>query len=434
MALVVSELVGNAVRHGRALPGGGLRAHWDVRTSPGVVRLEVEDGGGGPGAVPAAAPEAAECGRGLALVGLLADPLGQRADPVGHGGLGGAARRASGPPLAPEPAVRSLGRPARAPEEPPISSRRRPPARPTGAPSPGTADAPVPVVGGREPCPCGSGKRYKACHGRTAAAGVRRPAVRRAGRRDRVGGAARGRARPRPRRSRCSATRTATSRCRRCCRSPGRRWCAPTAGSCSACRRPTRSGDPSRDLADALLQALDAAPGTSVVPTGDPGPGPRLQDVLAPDRLQVTVHEGFGHWVEGAADPSGEVAAAVERAEASVVPTVRLSSVASAYWCRMRERAHVRWALPEDEEPLLDALARLAVDGGLGLGDDTRYVGSFRAHGLLVPVWDLPPDTEAAEVEEPAAALRARLDEVLAAPRPLTARSGAPATACSAGS
>src|SRR5512144_1682881 len=26
--------------------------------------------------------------------------------------------------------------------------------------------ADVPVVGGREPCPCGSGKRYKACHGR----------------------------------------------------------------------------------------------------------------------------------------------------------------------------------------------------------------------------------------------------------------------------
>ena len=24
----------------------------------------------------------------------------------------------------------------------------------------------MPVVGGREPCPCGSGKRYKACHGR----------------------------------------------------------------------------------------------------------------------------------------------------------------------------------------------------------------------------------------------------------------------------
>ena len=30
------------------------------------------------------------------------------------------------------------------------------------------ADPPteIPVVGGREPCPCGSGRRYKACHGR----------------------------------------------------------------------------------------------------------------------------------------------------------------------------------------------------------------------------------------------------------------------------
>ena len=30
------------------------------------------------------------------------------------------------------------------------------------------ADGEVPVVGAREPCPCGSGRRYKACHGRAA--------------------------------------------------------------------------------------------------------------------------------------------------------------------------------------------------------------------------------------------------------------------------
>lgn len=30
-------------------------------------------------------------------------------------------------------------------------------------------DGEVPVVGAREPCPCGSGRRYKACHGRQAA-------------------------------------------------------------------------------------------------------------------------------------------------------------------------------------------------------------------------------------------------------------------------
>ena len=29
-------------------------------------------------------------------------------------------------------------------------------------------DGDIPVVGGREDCPCGSGKRYKACHGRAA--------------------------------------------------------------------------------------------------------------------------------------------------------------------------------------------------------------------------------------------------------------------------
>ena len=66
-------------------------------------------------------------------------------------------------------------------------------------------------------------------------------------------------------------------------------------------------------------------------------------------------------------------------------------------------------------------MARLSAAGDLGLGPDGRYVGSFRAHGLLVPVWDLPGDREAEAVEEPTAAFRARLDEELAGDRPLTA-------------
>jgi hypothetical protein len=46
------------------------------------------------------------------------------------------------------------------------------------------AGADIPVVGAREACPCGSGRRYKACHGREAhaaasvqadSAGSRRP-------------------------------------------------------------------------------------------------------------------------------------------------------------------------------------------------------------------------------------------------------------------
>ncbi len=183
----------------------------------------------------------------------------------------------------------------------------------------------------------------------------------------------------------------------------------------------TRGGDVSRDLAAALEQALETTPGNSVTPLGLPGSGPRLQDLLAPEPLDVTVHDGFDFWVEGVADPTGEVAESMERANTSVVPTARLSSVSSAYWCRIRERSHLRWVLPEDEEPLLDALARLATEpGGLSVGEDSRYIGSFRAHGRLVPVWDLLPETEADAVEEPAAALRARLDEALASPRALT--------------
>ncbi|MCW2600101.1 MAG: topoisomerase [Frankiales bacterium] len=193
----------------------------------------------------------------------------------------------------------------------------------------------------------------------------------------------------------------------------GRRFLGVQVGS--------RSGDASRDLAYVLEQVVAAGPGTTVAPVDLPGPGPRLQDLLDASPLEVTVHQGFDYWTEGAQDDDGEVAASMERANASVVPTARLASVRSAYWCRMKERAHLRWVLPEDEEPLLDALARLAAGAGLSLGDGTRYVGSFRAHGLLVPVWDLPLETEADALEVPAAELRTRLSEALAVSAPLTA-------------
>jgi hypothetical protein len=187
---------------------------------------------------------------------------------------------------------------------------------------------------------------------------------------------------------------------------------------------PTRSGDISRDLAAALELALATEPGHPVQPVGLPGAGPRLQDLLDDAPLDITVHEGFDYWTEGAVDVDDaddeEVAESMERANSTVVPTVRLSGVDSAYWCRMKERTHLRWVLPEDEDEVLNALARIAASGGLGIGPDTRYVGAFRAHGLLVPVWDLPADREAAALEEPVAELRTRLDAALATKDPLS--------------
>jgi hypothetical protein len=159
-----------------------------------------------------------------------------------------------------------------------------------------------------------------------------------------------------------------------------------------------------------------------MVPAGGlPGPGPRLQDLLDPrEPLVPELHDDFGFWVQDDADRSAEVEASLERANAAVVPTVRLTGVDAAYWCRIGERAHLRWVRPEDEDRLLDALARLSAAGSLALGEGTRYAGSFRAHGRLVPVWDLPTGAPAADWEEPAAAFAARLGDALAEDGPLS--------------
>jgi len=143
--------------------------------------------------------------------------------------------------------------------------------------------------------------------------------------------------------------------------------------------------------------------------------------VTAP--FEVTVRAGFDYWLEGvdnATADGAEVAASMERANAGVTPTARLAEVDAAYWAQVGERTALRWVLPEPEDELLDALARLHADGGLSLGDGTRFIGTFRAHGLLVPVWDLVPGTSAAEAEEPAAGFRARVDASLAERTPLT--------------
>jgi hypothetical protein len=91
----------------------------------------------------------------------------------------------------------------------------------------------------------------------------------------------------------------------------------------------------------------------------------------------------------------------MERANEAAVPTVRLTSVEAAYWCQIRDRYHLRWVVPHDEDALLDALARLHAVGADTLGEGSRYVGSFRAHGLVVPVWDLAAGPRAESFEEP---------------------------------
>jgi hypothetical protein len=78
---------------------------------------------------------------------------------------------------------------------------------------------------------------------------------------------------------------------------------------------------------------------------------------------------------------------------------------------------------------LLSALARLHVEGKDVIAEDSRLVGMFRVHGVLVPVWDLPVGTGAEVLEKPAAKFAQDLEKALANDAPLTseeraARSG----------
>jgi Family of unknown function (DUF5926)/SEC-C motif len=274
----------------------------------------------------------------------------------------------------------------------------------------------------RRPCPCGSGKRYKACHGAGDDVIVTRPFAGLAAECELV--AMReflpSATAPMPLADPAPVTLTTV-----------------LPGASAALVRPggemllgmqvqTRSGDLSADVARALAWARDAEPGSAlpvVPPTG--GDPLRLQDVMDADApLEVTIHADFSWWLppEDAASPSAEAAATLERANAVIMPTeaVVADGVRAAYWVDTGSKAHLRWVRPEQEEALLAALARLQADGRLDLGDGSRYAGSFRAHGLLVPVWDLDRELHAKEWAEPVAAFATRLDEALADDAPLT--------------
>ncbi|MFD4766981.1 DUF5926 family protein [Streptomyces niveus] len=287
-------------------------------------------------------------------------------------------------------------------------------------------DGPIPVVGAREPCPCGSGRRYKACHGRAAAQAVtelvQRPFEGLAGECDWIalrelvpaataeltlkGGLPEGV----PSVTLATVLPMAWPALRR-----------DDGSVLLALQNDTSSGDLSRDLADTLRRALDAEPGNPVTAQRVPADGPRLQDLLDPaTEFAPAVHPGFEFWVPDAENAAPDVAASLERANAAAIPTVKLTGVDAAYWCETPDKNHLRWVMPHPEEKLLDALARLHAAGTSSLGEGTRLVGSFRAHGLTVPVWDLPSPMRAEDCEKPAAELQERLTAALAVDAPLT--------------
>src|SRR3954465_13494172 len=288
-------------------------------------------------------------------------------------------------------------------------------------------------VGPRQPCPCGSGRRYKACHGSPSgpvATFVARPVEGMPSECDLIA------------MREIVAAATAPLKLRDgvaddrsvllCSLLP---MAAPTLSRADGSvwlglQVQHNFGDPSRDLAAVLLKALQAEPGSGVVGLTDaPGEGPRLQDLVADAPLEVTVHEGFDYWIADVDDPTGAAAESLEAANAAAHPSTGLEAVEAADWTDVGNREHLRWVMPYDEEPLLDALARLHVARKDVVAEGSRFAGMFRAHGRAVPVWDLPAGTGAAVLEDAARQFHADLTEALAENAPLTgderaARSG----------
>ncbi len=291
------------------------------------------------------------------------------------------------------------------------STRKRPSTGTTGAPE---------GVNPKAPCPCGSGRRYKHCHGSGYAPPVTRPFEGLPGEADWV------------------ALRELVPAATAVLRTTDGRevtLASVLPGGTPALVRANgeillgvqmqaSSDDVSRDIGTALAAALEAPAGAPV----DPGPigaagssGPRLQELLDLSfPLEVTVHDTFAFWLEGT-DPGAAALAGLEHANEAILPTVRLAGLDAAYWVRPgNERAHLRWVRPEAEERLLDALARLSATEQLTLGEGTRYAGAFRALGLVVPVWDLPADAAAEEWIGPATEFQDRLEAALGSSDPLS--------------
>lgn len=183
------------------------------------------------------------------------------------------------------------------------------------------------------------------------------------------------------------------------------------------------SADLGADLVAAASWAATATPGESLTAATVGADGPGLADVIdAGAALDITVYQDFNWWIPEGVTPAPEVAATVERANEVIMPSARLDAdgVVAAWWVDAGEKAHLRWVRPEDEDQLMLALARVHASGGLHLGEGSRYAGSFRTHGLLVPVFDLDREKHAQEWAPATAELGDRLAQALAVDAPLT--------------
>ncbi len=159
----------------------------------------------------------------------------------------------------------------------------------------------------------------------------------------------------------------------------------------------THSQNPGRDLAYALNWLKDAEPGQTLDSGVADGSQPALSEFLTADtKLEVTEHQDFNWWLPEGTELDAATVQALQAANDSVVESHRVDTEipGAVWWVNPGGgKAHIRWVRPADnEDALLNALARVAARGELNLGENTKFAGVFRTHGIIVPVFDLDPE------------------------------------------
>ena len=177
----------------------------------------------------------------------------------------------------------------------------------------------------------------------------------------------------------------------------------------------SNSADLSHDAGAALLAAIAAkeAGDEGVISIDVREPSERLQDIVDTSSFtDMKLEEDFSFWFDPAEEIDDQTRRALEQNRDEIIPTEPVPGVPGAYWCEMN-RNFVRFLTDNDETKLFDALARLAARGEANVGEGSRYVGSFRACGLIVPVFELPEGVSATDVAPGTQALAKALAEAL---------------------
>ena len=102
------------------------------------------------------------------------------------------------------------------------------------------------------------------------------------------------------------------------------------------------------------------------------GTEPELTEFLDKDmQEEITVSQDFNWWLTEDQQGNPQVLATLQRANDSVLPSYRVEAdiKGAAWWIDPGEKAHIRWVRQDDENQLLDALARLHAAGELHLGE-----------------------------------------------------------------